>query len=361
MNRINGLRAHALIALLLFTFASTVFSWAPIASADNESSLLSPQEASTVGQQNITMHTGDLVLGNNDVLLIKDAQLNLKGNLVMSGNSILILDNGVLYPDFEKGQYSYKLYENSKIVMQNNSKIESLIFDFILYDNAGINITESNLAKSIILERVNATLQAVNSHISTVDAYGGGGTSQIRITNSTAGQLRLSCNSRLVDSHIDSIVVTNNISPIYVDVINSTYDQLDTSNLGQGIVRTYWYLTVLVESQGTPVQDAVVQIYSQANNSLVAEQTTSSEGTAQFELPALEISEHGETQIGEYTIRVNQNQTQVQENVTLNASMEKTVSLSADLQIIIFAVIAVIVILVVVVFLILLFRKKRKQ
>ncbi|MGE5556081.1 MAG: hypothetical protein ACM3UY_07465 [Methanocella sp.] len=356
MEVINRIMSYVFVILFLFTTVSMAFSWAPIAVADNIPLSVNPLVNSTAYPQNITVHTGDLILTNNDVLLIKDAQLNLKGNLRMNGNSTLILDNGTLYPDFGKGQFSYTLHDNAKITMQKGSDIESLIFDFILYDNSSINILDSKLSQNIRLDSINATLQAVNSSIRVATIYG-----DSSFINSSLSDLNFYGNARIVNSHIEQFEVSSLYRPIHVDLVNSTYDRVNTDFIGQGVIRVYWYLTVLVESQGTPVQDAIVQIYAQANNSLVAEQNATSEGKAQFELPALEISEHGETQTSEYTIRVNQNQTQVQENVTLNASMEKTVSLSADLQIIIFAVIAVIVILVVVVFLIFLFRKKRKQ
>lgn len=359
MKTINGMRSYALVALLLFASVSMAFSRAPITLADNVHSVASSLVSSTVGQQNITMHTGDLVLSNNEVLLIKDAQLNLKGNLIMNGNSILILDNGVLYPDFEKGQYSYKLHDNSKIIMQNNSKIESLIFDFMLYDSASIDISDSILSQNIRLDSINATLQAVNSYIRVASIYG-----YSLIINSTSSELNFYGNARIVNSQIEQFEVSSLYHPIYVDLVNSTYDRLYTDFIGQGVIRVYWYLRVLVESQGTPLQDADVQVYSQANGSLVAQDTTSSDGRVQFELLALEISEHGETYLGDYTIRVNQNQAQTQETVMLNSSMQKTISISTDsqrAQAVMYAVLVIVAALIIGALTILFLKRNRKR
>ncbi len=305
--------------------------------------------------QNITMHIGDLILSDNDALIIRDGQLDLKGNLKMSGNSTLILDNGVLYPDFEKGQYSYTLHDNAKIIMQRDSNIESLIFDFILYDNASIDISDSTLSQNIRLDSINATLQVANSYIRVATLYGNS-----LFINSTLSDINFYGNARIVDSHIEQFEVSSLYHSIYVDLVNSTYDRVNTDFIGQGVIRINWPLTILVESQGAPLQNADVQVYSQANNSLVAKLTTANDGKALFELPALEISESGQTNLGDYTIKVTQNERLAQESITLNSSTQKTISIDNS-PFITFAVAIAIGLVLTVITVTLILKRKHKR
>jgi hypothetical protein len=281
-----------------------------------------------IGQQyNITSHVGDLILEGNDDMLIKDAQLDLNGSLLMSGNSTLVLDNGRLYPAFEKGQHSFIMHDNAKIIMRRGSEIVSGIFDFIIYDNALVDVSDSNLEKGITIDLPNATLHAVNSQIRVATVQT---TSRIQIINSTAGQLLCHGDARVVDSHIESLVVAHNFYPIYVDLVNSTYDQLDTTKLGKGIANVKWYLMISVESQGTPLQGVNVQVYYAANDSLAAQQTTSSDGRVQFELSEWEITEVGNLYLGNYTVIADQGAAKTEANVTLNASKDVTVELPQE-------------------------------
>jgi hypothetical protein len=211
--------------------------------------------------------------------------------------------------------------------MRRGSKIVSGIFDFIIYDNALVDVSNSILEKSITIDLPNATLQAVNSQIRVATVYG---VSRIQITNSTAGQLSCHGDARLVDSHIQSLVVAQNAYPIYVDLVNSTYDELDTTNLGKGVVHVYWYLMVSVESQGTPLQGVNVQVYYAANDSLAAQQTTPNDGRVQFELPEWEITEVGNLYLGDYTVIAHHDTAETEANVTLTASKDVTVELPQE-------------------------------
>lgn len=319
------------LALLLSVSVSLVLSWlilsideVPLCTYDKGNYLLNLASAE---QQNTTIHTGDMFLDNDDVIVIKDAQLDLNGSLLMTGNSSLILDNGILYPAFEKGQHSYTLHDNAKIIMRRGSKIVSGIFDFIIYDNALVNISDSYLEKSITIDLPNAALNAVNSQIRSVWLYA---PSRLQISNSTAEQLLCFGDARIVDSHIQSLVVAQSTYPITVDLVNATYDQLDTTNLGKGIVHVKWYLTVSAESQGIPLQGVNVQVYYVANDSLVAQQTTSSDGRILFELTEWEITEHGDTYLGNYTIKASKDETQTQENIILDSSKQITISISTS-------------------------------
>jgi hypothetical protein len=93
------------------------------------------------------------------------------------------------------------------------------------------------------------------------------------------------------------------------------------------MIRVYWYLMVsVVDLNGIRLSDAEIQVYS-SDGSLVASQTTSKDGCVQFELLSLEISKHGETIHGDYTLKVVYSQNTIQENINLNSSMQKTITI----------------------------------
>jgi hypothetical protein len=330
------MRMSILAALVLIVSIGIAVSWSQTVTAKQGKSILNVYGEkndlamlASAEQQNITMHTGDIVLNNDDVMLVKDAQLDLDGSLLMSGNSTLILDNGILYPAFEKGYHFYTLHDNARIIMRRGSKIVSGIFDFTIHDNALVNMSDSYLEAFITIYLPNATLHAVNSQIRAAKVYG---TSRLQIINSTAGQLLCHGDARLVDSHIDSLVVAHNFYPIYIDLVNATYDELDTTIIGKGIVHVKWYLMISVESQGTPLQGANVQVYYVANDSLAAQQTTPSDGRVQFELPEWEITEVGSRYLGDYTVKTSYGAAQAEANVTLTASKDMTVELPKETE-----------------------------
>jgi 5-hydroxyisourate hydrolase-like protein (transthyretin family) len=331
------MRTSILAALVLIVSIGIAVSWSQTVTANQRKSILNTYGekndlvmlASAEQQANVTAHIGDVVLSGNDVMVVKDVQLDLNGSLLMSVNSTLILDNGILYPAFEKGQHSFILHDNARIIMRRGSKIVSGIFDFTIHDNALVNMSDSDLEKSITIDLPHATLHAVNSQIRAAEVYG---TSRLQIVNSTAGQLLCHGDAHVVDSHIQSLVVAQNAYPIYVDLVNTTYDQLDTTNLGKGIVHVNWYLMISVESQGTPLQGVNVQVYYVANDSLAAQQTTPSDGRVQFELPEWEITEAGSRYLGDYTVKTSYGAAQAEANVTLTASKDMTVELPKETE-----------------------------
>jgi len=141
--------------------------------------------------------------------------------------------NSELYPVFGRRQESYILRDNARIIMRRGPKIVSGIFDFTIHDNALVNMSNSYLEAFITIDLPHATLHTVNSQIRAAKVYG---TSRLQIINSTAGQLLCHGDARAVDSHIESLVVAHNFYPIYIDLVNATYDELDTTNIGKGIV-----------------------------------------------------------------------------------------------------------------------------
>lgn len=165
----------------------------------------------SVGQHtNVTTHTEDIVLSGNDVMIIKDAQFELNGSLFMSGNSTLIIDNSELVPVFGRWQCSYELRDNAEIIMKRNSKIVSAIFDFTLCDNSLLNVTDSEVEKSVYGEP-HARVQAYDSHlriVSLIADYRGGG--HLTMISSSAGSVSCSGDAQIVNSSVENLGVAMN-------------------------------------------------------------------------------------------------------------------------------------------------------
>ena len=250
-----------------------------------------------IGQQtNVTSHFGNLILAGNDTMLIKDAKFELNGSLRMSGNSTLIIDNSELHPGFGRWQGSYELRDNAKMIVKRGSYITSGIFDFKLYDNALLNVTNSEVSKSVEGMDAGIRIQSFGSHFrvlsvsagflqmnnSSGSSVGCGGNAQI--ANSTIDNLGVSGNARIVDSRIGSLGVSGGSPPhggyfgLYTTcyLIDSAYGSLDKSNLYRGTIYFGWHLTVTVESKGQPIEGANVQVYHAHNGSLAAQQSTPS-------------------------------------------------------------------------------------
>ena len=120
---------------------------------------------------------------------------------------------------------------------------------------------------------------------------------------------------------------------------------------------------ISVESQGTPLQGANVQVYYAANDSLAAQQTTTSEGIVQFELPEWEITEVENLYLGNYTVIAHHGAVKTEANVTLTSSQDMTVELSqgttSPQELLPALVIALIALVAVVVGLLLYFKKRK--
>jgi hypothetical protein len=111
---------------------------------------------------NVTTHSGDLVLGGNDVMTVKDEDYMLNGSLRMSGNSKLILDNATWYVAYH---FLYTLNDNAQIIIQRGSDFQAgSLLGFHAYDESLVNMTDSNFEGDLDLSN-NARFEAFSSTI----------------------------------------------------------------------------------------------------------------------------------------------------------------------------------------------------
>jgi hypothetical protein len=339
-------KKYAVIFLILFF--STVFLFSPKAQVTGAAAKSESRTVLvSVQQTNATSRNGDLVLSGNDFMVIKDAQFTLNGSLLMSSNSTLVLDNTVLIiAQPANWVHRCTMRNSSHLILKNNARFTNVpLFDFYIYDNSLINVTDSTVEERMWLWN-NARVQAFNSKID-MAMYSGGllmvnstgtasGTGKIEIVNSNLTDLGVaSSDARIVDSRIDSLSVSGGSLPsdgyfgpyVSCHLVNSTYGSLDKSNFYNGSLYVEWYLAVAVESEGQPVEGANIQVYHAHDGSLVAQQTTPSNGTVQFILPETQITPLGNTYLGEYTVKTSYREAERQENITLNTSKQMTITL----------------------------------
>lgn len=329
------------VALLLI-LSFMLVSLPEIGMVKAESTLDSSFVLSPVEYTNVTSHTGDIVLDGNDVMLIKDARFELNGSLLMSGNSTLILDNSELYPVFGRWQESYELRDNAKMIVKRGSYITSGIFDFRLYDNTLLNVTNSEVSKFVEGMHAGIRVQSFGSHFRVLSVMAGGFLQMVnssgsivecdgdaQIVNSTIESLTVARNARIVDSYVESLAVRGGSSQapssLTCYLINSTYGGLDKDAFDKGAIYVGWHLTIIVESEGQPVEGANVEIYYVHNGSLAEQQVTQSDGKAQFDLMEWRITELGSQYVGDYRINVSYDTTQTEETITLTSSQELTI------------------------------------
>jgi hypothetical protein len=305
---------------------------------------------SQVEYQNVTAYTGDIILDGTDVMLIKDAKLELNGGLLMRGDSTLILDNAELYPAFGRWQESYELHDNAKIVMKRGSSIGSGIFNFRLYDNSLLDVTNSKVEKSVEGMDTGIRIQSFGSyfrvlsmliggvlemHNSSAQVVGCDGDSQI--VNSTIDELTVDQNARIVDSQIKSLTVRGGNGqaphPLSCYLINSTYGNLNKDAFDKGTLYVGWHLNVTVEDAGQIVKGAKVEVYYVTNGSLAQQKVTSSDGKAQFDLVEWKLTELGNQYVGDYRIKASYGTTETQ-TITLTSSQELVISESSTTWII---------------------------
>lgn len=280
--------------------------------------------------QNITTYEGDLVLENDDVFLVKDARFELEGNLLMRDNSILILENATFVPihDFA-GQYNYTMHGNAKLILRRNSRFVDGSFDFKIYDNSMINVTDSELEKGVTTEPY-ATIHALNSKLGVVELIGGlSDTLSLSMINCNADYIGcLGAYARIVDSHVRSITIHGNEYGIsFLDLIGTTYENLNIDQFGDYVIYVSWYLTVSVESGDQLVEGANVKVYPADDDSPVKEGTTDSDGNIQFILPGRVVRKFGDIYVEGYNVTASYNNTYGEEKVILDSNKWITIKL----------------------------------
>lgn len=279
-------------------------------------------------QQNVTTFQGDLILLKNDTFLVKDARFELHGNILMKDNSTLTLSNAVLVAVLEHSwQYNFTMHDNSTLRLERNSKILSGIFDFKVYDNSVIDLSDSELEKGLVAEPSSA-IDANKSRIRSVDLIGDiSGKSHLSMINSNATSISsFGGDATIVDSRVESITVLGQI-PTSILLMNSTYDNLEKDQLGRGVIYVGWHLIVSLESRGRPLGGTLIEVYYAHNSSLAAEKVTGEDGNAKFDLLEWEITELGSLFLGDYIVKTKYSNVEKEETISLRSSMHITLEI----------------------------------
>lgn len=118
-----------------------------------------------VGQfQNVTIHEGDITIGNNATFLIENCQFNLTGKLIIRDRAEVIIRNATFISNWDTSEVPEKLGANpwrtrhviverqAKLTVLNSELIFSATYPWhgeyhslILYDQATANMTESKI------------------------------------------------------------------------------------------------------------------------------------------------------------------------------------------------------------------------
>jgi len=119
-----------------------------------------------VGQfQNVTIHEGDITIGNNDTFLIENCQFNLTGKLIISDTAEVIIRSATFISNWNTSEEIEKLgahpWRIRHVIVEKQAKLtvlnSELIFSaslcpwhgeyhsLILYDQATVNVTESKV------------------------------------------------------------------------------------------------------------------------------------------------------------------------------------------------------------------------
>jgi hypothetical protein len=114
--------------------------------------------------QNMTIHEGDIIVGNNDTFLIENCQFNLTGKLIIKDMAEVIIRNATFISNWNTSEVPEKLGANPwrtrHIIVESQAKFtvlnSELIFSatypwhreyhaLILYDQATVNMTDSKI------------------------------------------------------------------------------------------------------------------------------------------------------------------------------------------------------------------------
>ena len=304
-------------------------------------------------------HIDSLDLSNNDFLNITNSQYELDGALNLSGNSTLLLNNSTLTPTFPSWQFQWLLTDNAKLIATNGSVIGGGIFEFQTKDSALVNITDSELQKSIQI--VPGNFIAKNSKIWSLMVAG---SSTAQIDNCSITQLQgYGGNISITDSELDDIKVGNDKFPMYVYLTNTKYNQSNIDPLGKAIIYIQWHLSVSVLNDGQPMNGAAVEILS--NNTILISHNTSASGQASFMLPEKTITDTGISPIANYTVKVKFGNLEQSESFLMDGNKAMSISLSTGsdswlaIALPFFVIIGIVVFAVIIV--LLLVTKKKKE
>ena len=320
--------------------------------------LTTPPQGRALSVGNITEHHGDLVVGGNDKLVIRNAYFTLYGSLIARDQATVIIENATLVVCPLDSRPSNITVRDNAYIRILSSKVTAPPgnpFNLYLCSNSVAFFSETTFENSH--EYYGASeVTVINSTVYWVDCYG---TARVNITDSVAMvHLAATDDARLwirnskaplihahrnafvyaADCSIDLEVLCYNDAVMWLVNVSSPRVEIALPFVGmKARIYVSWYLDVRVLLAGEPVGGALVEIFY-PNGSLAESGYTGDEGvltTTLFE-KILYVGRDGsprENYVGNYLVRASYERLLGETNITLDENKEMSVDLLSSLTV----------------------------
>jgi hypothetical protein len=154
---LRSVASMLVLTLLIFSLISKAASVTP--NGELNITKLSSEIPDPSSFSNVTIHEGDLIVGNSTELLIENCLFNVTGNLRISEKARVVIRNASLVLNWNASQPLERTgWRTRHIVVENNSRLEVSECDiiltgeglateycgFLLFDQAFVNLTLTN-------------------------------------------------------------------------------------------------------------------------------------------------------------------------------------------------------------------------
>ena len=213
--------------------------------------------------ENLTIHEGDITVGNNDTFLIQDCQFNLTGKLIIKDRAEVVIHNATFISNWNTSEVPEKSgtqpWRTRHIIVANQAKLTvlncELIFSatypwhaeyhsVLLYNHATANITKSRVTYvngkgDFVYAYDDSKFWIEDATISThkpENVYGyeypksglvTTGQSEVEVRNSTFDEMHIEGNCSVVFSNVNAEYCGMINDSSKVNVIDSTISKFD--------------------------------------------------------------------------------------------------------------------------------------
>lgn len=315
--------------------------------------------------EGVVPHQGDLILGDNDVYVI-EGEFHINGSIIVEENATLILRDAVVnFTQSSDWQYNLTLRNPldgiPRLQVTNTTIISNYKYSIYLWDNSSTIVYDSQFVGAQSTAYCWLSIGTVSTasfyNFSTlgVSVFGNGAfifdssinnlnvysgeihihNSQIFVSNTyisgvtwiyectlTALAARDSSQQHVLDSTIQRINAYNETS---VWLTNSSFTERNLYNSSQLFI--FWYLdTHVIDSNSTDVPNANVTAYY-PNGSIADSKLTDTNGWARLTLMEKMLNATGEYPVGTYTITATYETYSAQQQVNMTANQQVTIQL----------------------------------
>jgi len=323
----------------------------------------------------------DYVLEGNETLQITNDVFTWNVSITLKDNAELILDNGTLQivEDSHQQRNRIVLNDHSKIILKNSSTLayigshSSSAIPISLTDNSCLEVSDSTINVGVAAGD-NSEVQLKKSRLtrglgvngfgkavienSSIRFFGVGDRANVTVSNSTIAALEAVGNSefRAFDSSLANDQTWH--SPSFYTAENSsiwmtncrlgfnnrqelTFDGASTvwfidCDLGEGnfnvqgfgakVFIAYSLYVDVEDENGVPLEDVLVSVYYDHDNTLAEQAQLDSDGEVKLVLPQWIVQKFGGTYTGEYKIVTNLDNGFNETDVTLDSSKKIVIS-----------------------------------